>query len=301
MTRSPVALARWALAVAERALPTYGSKFSRHDFTQPQLFAALVLKRFFQTDYRGISCLLADLSDLRTALKLTKVPHYSTLCYAEQRLLRQETFEALLAAVFAAAQASGLLEARPRAAVDATGLETRHASLYFVRRTGYRRFLRRHWPKLTLVCHTATHLLAAAVVTDGPSQDSPQFPAALRQAARHFLMDTLLGDAAYDAEHNHRLAREEFGVRSTVIRLNRRRSGRQWPKTRYRGQMRRRFHRRVYRERSQAESAISRHKRRLGARLRARTSAAQERECLVRVITHDLMILRHRRRLSTEP
>jgi hypothetical protein len=89
MTKSPVALGKEALAVAQEALPAYSSPFSPKTFTQHQLFAILVLRQFFRTDYRGIAQLLADLGDLRSALGLQKVPHYSTLCYAEQRLLKK--------------------------------------------------------------------------------------------------------------------------------------------------------------------------------------------------------------------
>ena len=88
-TRSPVALARMALRVARDALPAYSSKFSPKNYTQHQLLAILVLRRFFQTDYRGIIELLKDWSDLRRVLQLKKMPHYSTLCYAEQRLLKK--------------------------------------------------------------------------------------------------------------------------------------------------------------------------------------------------------------------
>lgn len=78
-----------ALRVARDALPAYSSKFSRKDYTQHQLFALLVLKQFFQTDYRGLIELLNDWSDLRRVLELKQPPHYSTLCYAEQRLLKK--------------------------------------------------------------------------------------------------------------------------------------------------------------------------------------------------------------------
>ena len=88
-TRSPVAVARMALRVARDALPAYSSIRSRKDYTQHQLFAILVLKQFLQTDYRGIIELLADWSDLRRILQLKVLPHYSTLCYAEQRLLKK--------------------------------------------------------------------------------------------------------------------------------------------------------------------------------------------------------------------
>src|SRR5262245_51049485 len=89
MTKSPRAVAREALCLAQEALPAYSSKFSRQDFTQHQLFALLVLKTFFQTDYRGVVPLLEDFSDLRGDLGLDKVPHYSTLCKAAQRLLKK--------------------------------------------------------------------------------------------------------------------------------------------------------------------------------------------------------------------
>ncbi|HUW58511.1 MAG TPA: transposase [Planctomycetota bacterium] len=92
MTKSPVAVAREALQVGEAGLPLYASRFSKKDFTQPQLFAMLVLRQFFKTDYRGIVQMLHDLSDLRRVLRLKKVPHYSTLCYAEQRLLKKGLF-----------------------------------------------------------------------------------------------------------------------------------------------------------------------------------------------------------------
>jgi hypothetical protein len=89
MTKSPRAVAREALRLAEGVLPAYTSARSRKDFTAHQLFAILALKTFFKTDYRGIAQLLTDLGDLRKDLGLEKVPHYSTLCYAASRLLKK--------------------------------------------------------------------------------------------------------------------------------------------------------------------------------------------------------------------
>ena len=86
MTKSPVALAREALALGHNGLPLYGSARSRHDFTLPQLFAVCVLRQFFKTDYRGIVQLLEDFPRLRQTLCLKKVPHFTTLQKAQQRL-----------------------------------------------------------------------------------------------------------------------------------------------------------------------------------------------------------------------
>ena len=88
MTKSAVRLAREALTVGQAALPTYSSRFSRHDYTQAQLFALLAVKQFLRMDYRGVVALVAEWTELRRALGLKSVPHYSTLCYAERRLLK---------------------------------------------------------------------------------------------------------------------------------------------------------------------------------------------------------------------
>jgi hypothetical protein len=87
MTKSAVRIARDALAAGEAALPPYGSRCSRRDYTQPQLFALLVLRQLLKTDYRGVVALAAEWRELREALGLPKVPHYSTLAHAAPRLL----------------------------------------------------------------------------------------------------------------------------------------------------------------------------------------------------------------------
>lgn len=86
-TKSALRLAREALAVGRASLAPYASRFSKHSYTQPQLFAMLVLRQFLKVDYRGFVVLLGEWSDLRRTLGIRKVPHYSTLCYAERRLL----------------------------------------------------------------------------------------------------------------------------------------------------------------------------------------------------------------------
>ena len=89
MTKSPRRVAREALRLAREALPAYSCPTSRHDVTQAQLFALLALKTFFKTDYRGLVEIVRDWPQLQQDLGLTKVPHFSTLCYAEQRLLQR--------------------------------------------------------------------------------------------------------------------------------------------------------------------------------------------------------------------
>ena len=83
-------------------------------------------------------------------------------------------------------------------------------------------------------------------------------------------------------------------MRRSVIALNPRNTGRRWPKTPYRRAMRRRFPRALYHQRWHAESGFSQFKRRLGSALTTRSTDAQARELVLRVLAHNLMLLRSR-------
>jgi hypothetical protein len=89
MTKSTLALAKEALATAKRTLPKYSAIRCRKDFTQHQLFSILVVREFFQMDYRGVVQLLDEWSELRKALRLRRVPHYTTLQKAHARMLKK--------------------------------------------------------------------------------------------------------------------------------------------------------------------------------------------------------------------
>ena len=151
---------------------------------------------------------------------------------------------------------------------------------------------------MTAAFDTHSHFIAGAVVTLGPANDSPQFTPVLLLASLLITWDRVLADAAFDSEAHHRQAREELGIRSSVIPINPRGSDAS-PKGRYRSQMPRHFrqrqegnrHKRVFGQRWQAESAFSRHKRRLGSAVAGRSDDSRKRECFLRVLTHNLMLL----------
>jgi hypothetical protein len=158
-------------------------------------------------------------------------------------------------------------------------------------RQGKRTQRYRKWTKLTVVCHNASHLIAGSVVSIGPSNDCPYFPEAVAQAAEYLPIDRLLADAGYDAEVNHKLCREDLGIRSTVIPVNDRNTKTGKTAGRYRKQMKRSFPKRKFRQRWQVESVFSRMKRRLGYALRAHQEESRAIECQFRVLTYNLMIL----------
>jgi hypothetical protein len=209
--------------------------------------------------------------------------------------------------IFARAARRGLLAPPAIAAIDATGLETRHASGHdryahtHAYRTAYTTLhrgavpaaphSRATYPQLTLVVHTGSHLIAGAVPGWGPAPDCPTLAPAMRQAVARVPFEAVAADAGYDAEANPRLCREECGMNATAIALNHRRARHRWPPTPYRRAMRRAFPCALYGERQQVESVIARIKRRLGAALTARRRTTQMAEQVLRVLTHNLLLL----------
>ena len=66
-SRSLKCVLREALAVSRRVMRRFSNRFSPHRFTQPQLFACLVLKEFLGQDYRTAARLLAEIHTLARA------------------------------------------------------------------------------------------------------------------------------------------------------------------------------------------------------------------------------------------
>jgi len=296
-SKSPRRVLQTALLVGQLSLPRYAHRFSPKKFTQPQLFACLVLKEFLQLDYRKLAALLVDCRDLCATIDLDVVPHFTTFQKAAQRLLLAPHAQKLLDKTIRLAQATGRVKSRvPLAAGDGSGWEAHHVSHYYVNRrascskywqkTTYARF-----PKAGVLCDCASHLILAIVPGRGPGPDIKHFRALLDQALRRVSIDTAAFDAGYDAEHAHQYARGERGVRTlipaTIGRPTAKRLKGYW-----RQQMRSRLHLTRYGQRWQIETVNSMFKRLQGSALRARNYGTQFRETILRAITHNVMILR---------
>jgi len=208
-----------------------------------------------------------------------------------KKAYKKRAFEKLLASIFNQAYQAKLIEDCPTAAIDATGLETRYTSRHFIRCRRRESFYRRRWPKLTIVCEIKTHLIAGCRVTRGPSTDFPNLQKVIEQAEKYVHFDQVLADAGYDSEFNHEFCRDKLNIRSTIIAYNPRRTTK-LPSAKYRREMATEFERLAYGQRWQVESVFSRHKRLLGSALRNRNAKSRKRECLLRVLTHNLMIIR---------
>jgi hypothetical protein len=203
---------------------------------------------------------------------------------------KKNAWHCLQAAIFQFAANKGLLNEPIGASIDSTGLESHYVSQHYLHRKGRTKRYRR-WHKLIFVCDNDSHLIPEAKVNYGPSFDGQFLPDVIREAVEIVSINTLLADSGFDDETNHTLCQRELHIPVTVIALNLRGSQRGVITGNYRKQMEKCFPKSVYSQRSQVENVISCMKRRLGSFLRACTESTRRVECLMRVLTFNLMIL----------
>ena len=298
-SKSTLKVARMALEVATESLDQYSHRKSPHKFTQPQLFACLIVKEIRKLDYRGIHIMLSEWSDLRDVLKLKKIPHFTTLCTASKRLLKKRESELFLQAILQKCKAAGLLKDNSKlAAIDSTGIETRYASRYYTRRCKRHSGHYKHrYPKLSAICDTSNHLILGIFIDRGPRLDHVEARDTLSNALEHQKFEILLGDAGYESEGFHCLCRDHLGIESIIPTTQRGRprydGDTKTVTGKYRQLMKELFPKELYGQRWQIETVFSMLKRNLGSAVRARKHYNQTREIRLRVFTHNLMILWH--------
>ena len=281
-----------ALQVATRVLPPYRTRFSKHQFTQPQLLAVLCLMRYEDWTFREAEVRLREHRELREALQLRTVPDYTTLYRFLQRL-DDDTIDRGLGETVRQLR-RGRRHARVSVAVDGTGLSYNSVSTFFIRRMeqharGMTRH--RHWLKWLIVADLKQQILLAQRARQGPWCDTRALPGLVDAAGRRVPIGLVLADAEFDSEANHQHIRQRWGAQS-IIPANPRRGV---PEGAMRYQMHRAFPRKQYGQRAKIETIFSVVKRKLSSRAPGRSLATQIRQALLLGLTYNLYRLRHPR------
>lgn len=303
-----------AHAAASELLPDYASKFSRHDFTLAQLFACLVVQQMLGLSYRRVEAVLRD-TDWCQRIGMKSVPDHVTLCRAFHRIVSKGNSADLLSMLTDWMKRKGKLGRV--LAIDSTLLETHHTSRHYERRRRHqaaagsgkaadsrRSRTARRTPKLGIGIDTRTHFVLSMKLRRGMGSDAPDFHDLLYDAWRRHDITHVLADAGYDSEANHRLARLDLNVRS-LIKTGVGRPTSKPPSGPFRRRMRRQLSGsqagKPYGQRAQAETTMSMLKRNLGETLRSRSPAGRKRDLMLKVLVHNLMIVRCKRGSQQSP
>src|SRR5882724_7699153 len=158
-----------AREVAQRVLPSYRSRFSKHQCTQPQLLAMLCLMRYQDWTFRQAESRLAEPRDLREALHLCCGPDDTTLYRFLQRLDEDPVARGLGETVRRLRR--GKTQVRVSCAIDGTGVSPHAVRTYFLRRSeqqngGKKCF--RHYLQWLIVVDGKQQILLAQPARQGP-------------------------------------------------------------------------------------------------------------------------------------
>ena len=286
-----VLFARTALEVMREVLPAYGSKYSKHTFTQPQLMTILCLMRFEDWTFREAEVRLAEHSDLRRALGLERAPDHTTL-YRFMCRVTDETLDEVLAAVATrlVPRRWGRKRKKATVAVDATGLAPGSISTFFInRRTDRGEGLPwRHRCKWTVVVDVLRRCVLAQAARQGPYNDCATLRPLVSAAHAVTPVGLVLADAEFDGERNHRHVREVLGADSVIPA---KRGKGDWKIKGVRAQIRRRFPRRRYSERAQVESVFSAVKRKLSSKAPGRSAETQRTQAMLLGVAYNIYLL----------
>jgi len=282
-----VKLAATALQVTKAVLPERRSRFSKKQFSQPQLLALLCLMRFEDWTYREAEVRLAEHGELRRALELESVPDHTTVYRFLRRLKEEDIARALAEVVKRFPRYKGR---RSIAAIDATGLTFQALSSYFVHRRQHhsqktKSPLTYYWLKWLVVVDVSRHLLLAQAAHAGPANDCGRLPQLMDQAHQVVPLQVVLADAEFDSERNHQHVRQIIGAQSVIPP---KRSRPEWKINGVRALMRQDFPKKLYRQRVQVESIFSAIKRKLSGRAPGRSLLTQRLQALLLGLTFNL-------------
>ena len=242
-----LAFAGIALQVSRAVLPRYRSRFSKRQFTQPQLLTILCLMRYEDWAFREAEVRLSEHRELRQVLGLGSVQDSTTLYRFLQRLDDQTIDHAVGETVRRLRGSLRQKRQRARVAVDATGLAQGAVSTFFVRRMhhhGQKPLPWRRWLKWVVAVDLDQQFVLSQLGRRGPWNDCANLPAVVETTSKQTRIGLVLAEAQFDSERNHTYIRQRLGAQSAIAAKGGKKT---WLVHGVRAEMRRVFPQRIYR------------------------------------------------------
>jgi hypothetical protein len=187
-----VIIARIAHHLCKAVVPPYSNLKSPHRFTQPQLFACVLLMFYVRKSYRDMEEWLLASDAIVKELGLKEIPDHSTL---------NRTYKRMRIGLLEALQRQLLDQLQPKElgmAFDTTGFSPTQASLHYLARCG-RKY--DHFYKGGYAVGVESQLILASMSGQGPGSDTGFLEPLRRKAARYGVRGQwmILADCGFDA------------------------------------------------------------------------------------------------------
>jgi len=265
--------------LADKGVPRYSSKFSRKDYTLHQHIVLLVLRSRERKTYRDFVEWLDVCDCIKSVLGLDKVPHYTALQKAADRL-PPGLFEEIVGYI-------GCLIAKDDCVVgiDGTGFSLQHSSKYYCDRIK-RKDKHSNYLKTTIVGDMSTQTILAVRLRLKRRHNNVDFKPVLRKASKIVNMSTVVADKGYDSEENMQFTASELHAKA-VISLKNRDKPLDKTKGKLRRQLKQDFPLETYHQRSKIETIISAVKRKYGDTIQSRKHRTKKNECYLKLIAYN--------------
>ncbi|MCX5658626.1 MAG: transposase, partial [Planctomycetota bacterium] len=163
------------------------------------------------------------------------------------------------------------------------------------------------FPKLSVLVDCDNHMILSVLVGAGPKPDINDLQGLLSGLPSGVTIQTLLADAGYDSEPNHKYLREEHGIRSVIpAKHGRPRKDGGPPSGRWRAVMhhllrtKRKRKRSGYTQRWQVETVMSMIKRNQGEELSGEGYHSRNRQMRMLAVVHNILVCYLFGRFATE-
>ena len=201
-------------ALKRREFRLYGHKFSKKTYTLHQHIVLLALREYQKgMGFRQFCNLLPDFGPLLDFLKLTKIPHFTTLHKVSCRLKGS-----LLEDLFLGFASKGKLHTD----IDSTGLSLQHSTYYYEKRLEHfrktkkprkrgrpRKRRRKKHQYTNLFVDLDKQIILAIKLAKGSKSDNKMMIPTIKKAKILFdQIESFDADRGYDAEYNHAYVNE---------------------------------------------------------------------------------------------
>ena len=179
-------------------------------------------------------------------------------------------------------------------AIDSTGFRTTSFSVYNGMKHGQTK--EHKWLKAHMCVGVTTNIVAAVIITDGNSNDSPHFSPLIKQASEGFTINEVSADLAYTSRKNLEVVNSLGGIPYIPFKKNatgRAAGSAMWKKMYHYFQLNRDEFMEHYHKRSNVESTNAAIKRKFGETLKSKNPVAQENELLAKIIAYNLTVVIH--------
>lgn len=265
-------------------MPLFLHRKSNHIFTIWQHIVLLTIRQYEGKSYRMFIEWLAEAYYLRMFLRLSRIPHFTTL---------QKFTDRITGTILERIISSFILLTTIRQifiGIDSSGFKPTHASQYYTERSSSSSSsrLRKKWIKLSFGADMLKQIICTIKIRRAPKRhDNIDFQPIIIRTSEIKPLSVAVADKGYDSEDNHVLVRESLKAYSIIparylhVPIWRTHG-------RYRKHMKRGYFKLLYNQRNKNETIMSVIKRLFGEHVTSRLVRTQNRELSFRCIAYNM-------------